>query len=271
MKDNRSTILKLLIALVVIILFCLFLNYENTHIVITEYVYQHELITEDMNGFCIVQISDLHNAVFGKNNSKLISKIKECNPDIIVLTGDFVDGSTHTNIKKALDFAQKITELCPVYYITGNHEYYLSENNRNELLSGLESTGVIIINNSQIALSERINLTGLDDNSLSTNTLQEYTSAANLDIVLAHEPQYIKRYSANGADLVLSGHAHGGQFRLPIIGAVFAPDQGINPEYTEGIYTQGNMKMIVSRGLGNSAFPFRLFNDPEIVCIRLSM
>ena len=268
-RRRSNPLKKLIIPAVIIALISIFLTFENKHIVITEYSYSNALIGEDMNGFCIVQISDLHNASFGKNNSKLIQKIEECKPDIIVLTGDLVDGSTHTNVKTAVSFAEQVSSICPVYYVTGNHEYYISREKREELFAGLENTGVIILNDSSVYISKTVQLIGLDDNSLMSNSLSTFTGPESLDIVLAHEPQYLERYSTNNADLALTGHAHGGQFRLPFIGAVYAPDQGINPKYTEGIHTFNNTQMIVSRGLGNSVFPFRLFNHPEIVSVRL--
>lgn len=115
-------------------------------------------------------------------------------------------------------------------------------------------------------------LVGLDDRHLADETLKSLIRDCDsncLSVVLAHEPQYIEDYSNAGADLVLSGHAHGGQFILPFIGAVVAPDQGLLPEYTEGRYDMNHTTMYVSRGLGNSVIPVRLFNRPEIVCIDL--
>ncbi len=269
-KETSHKLITLLIALIIIAILSIFLHYENSHLVITEYTYANSKIPIELDGFCIVQISDLHNAQFGKDNNKLISKIKNCNPDIIILTGDLVDGTTHTNISKALNFVELAVKICPVYYITGNHEYYLSENMRQKVLEGLENAGAIILFNEAEELAPGANLIGIDDNSLISNTLKYLVDDSQFNIALAHEPQYINRYADSKVDLIFCGHAHGGQFRLPIIGAVYAPDQGINPEYTEGTYIQDSTTMIVSRGIGNSAFPFRLFNDPEIVCVRLS-
>lgn len=250
-----------------------FFLYENKHLVVSEYTYSSDKTDSALDGFKIVQISDLHNACFGKNNERLLGKIEELNPDIIVLTGDLVD-SKHTNINSALKFAGNAVKICPVYYITGNHEYALSDEKRERLLTGLEECGVTVLYNEMVTISKNgasFNLTGLDDNYITGSTLSGLLTGHEneLNVVLAHEPQFIKSYSNAGSDLVLAGHAHGGQFRLPIIGAVYAPGQGLNPEYTEGIYTRNNTTMIVSRGLGNSVIPVRLFNDPEIVCVTL--
>lgn len=268
-SKSKLNALKILIVIAVIALLTVFVYYNNTHLVITEYDYTNVKLPESIDGYCIVQISDLHNAKFGKDNDKLLEKIRICSPDIIVITGDMVDCSGHTNIPIALSFASAATDICPVYYITGNHEYYLSEEQRNTFLSGLMASGVIILNSESIELVEGVRLIGLDDNDL-FHDFSNLVATEEFNIVLAHEPQRIKNYASSNADLVFSGHAHGGQIRLPIIGGLAAPDQGFNPEYSEGLIHYNNTDMIISRGLGNSAFPFRIFNYPEIVCVRFT-
>lgn len=268
-SKSKLNALKILIVIAVIALLTVFVYYNNTHLVITEYDYTNAKLPESIDGYCIVQISDLHNAKFGKDNEKLLEKIRICSPDIIVITGDMVDCSGHTNIPIALSFASAATDICPVYYITGNHEYYLSEEQRNTFLSGLMASGVIILNSESIELVEGVRLIGLDDNDL-FHDFSNLIATEEFNIVLAHEPQRIKNYASSNADLVFSGHAHGGQIRLPIIGGLAAPDQGFNPEYSEGLIHYNNTDMIISRGLGNSAFPFRIFNYPEIVCVRFT-
>lgn len=268
-SKSKLIALKILIVIAVIALLTVFVYYNNTHLVITEYDYTNAKLPESIDGYCIVQISDLHNAKFGKDNEKLLEKIRICSPDIIVITGDMVDCSGHTNIPIALSFASAATDICPVYYITGNHEYYLSEEQRNTFLSGLMASGVIILNSESIELVEGVRLIGLDDNDL-FHDFSNLVATEEFNIVLAHEPQRIKNYASSNADLVFSGHAHGGQIRLPIIGGLAAPDQGFNPEYSEGLIHYNNTDMIISRGLGNSAFPFRIFNYPEIVCVRFT-
>lgn len=257
----------------VCVCFVLFFLYQNKHLVVDNFIVQSEKISGDLDGFKIVQISDFHNAYFGRDNDKLIAIIKNQNPDIVVITGDLVD-SNHTNINRALEFAQTVQEICPTYYVTGNHEYWLDEKDLDILLSGLRASGITILENECVNIDKgdsSFALVGLDDRNLSDNTLtnilQDYKSE--FTVVLAHEPQYITNYSGEKVDLVLSGHAHGGQFRLPFMGGVVAPDQGFNPQYTEGEYKMKDTTMIVSRGLGNSIIPVRLFNYPEIVCVEL--
>ena len=257
----------------VCVCFVLFFLYQNKHLVVDNFIVQSEKISGDLDGFKIVQISDFHNAYFGRDNDKLLAIIKNQNPDIAVITGDLVD-SNHTNINRALEFAQRVQEICPTYYVTGNHEYWLDEKDLDILLSGLRDSGITILENECVNIDKgdsSFALVGLDDRNLSDNTLtnilQDYKSE--FTVVLAHEPQYITNYSGEKVDLVMSGHAHGGQFRLPFMGGVVAPGQGFNPQYTEGEYKMKDTTMIVSRGLGNSIIPVRLFNYPEIVCVEL--
>lgn len=273
-KNKNKKIKRWIIFACVLVVLCCFAWYENHHLVVTYYDYESNKIVDGLNGYRIVQISDLHNATFGKDNNKLISKIINLSPDIVVITGDIVD-SNHTDIDAAIQFVQDISKTCPVYYVTGNHEYWLSEADRQALMKGLEGAGAVILNNEKVTVSKgtaSFELIGLDDKSLGDNTLKSLTDSCSDEdfiVVLAHEPQYIQEYSRTKTDLLLSGHAHGGQFILPFIGAVVAPDQGFLPEYTAGEYQLNEMTMFVSRGLGNSVIPVRLFNAPEVVCIEL--
>lgn len=273
-KNKNKKIKRWIIFACVLVVLCCFAWYENHHLVVTYYDYESNKIVDGLNGYRIVQISDLHNATFGRDNNKLVSKIINLSPDIVVITGDIVD-SNHTDIDAAIQFVQDISKTCPVYYVTGNHEYWLSEADRQALMKGLEGAGAVVLNNEKITVSKgtaSFELIGLDDKSLGDNTLKSLTDSCSDEdfiVVLAHEPQYIQEYSRTKTDLLLSGHAHGGQFILPFIGAVVAPDQGFLPEYTAGEYQMNEMTMFVSRGLGNSVIPVRLFNAPEVVCIEL--
>lgn len=281
-RSNRKKYIKSAIILLIVIALLLFCNFQNKHLETTHYTYEAEQLGVDLDGYRIVQISDLHNAKFGKNNQKLVDRIRECEPDIIVLTGDLVD-SNHTNVDRAVQFVDEIVKICPVYYVTGNHEYWLDTSEYENLMDGLASAGVIILDDQVVEISRgdaKFRLVGLDDKSLADGTLgtllnnaqnvaHEDSEKKEFTVVLAHEPQYLARYAGTGVDLVLSGHAHGGQFRLPFVGGIVAPDQGFLPEYTAGEYYMNGTEMIVSRGLGNSVIPVRLFNYPEIVCVEL--
>lgn len=292
-RSNRKKYIKSALVLLIVIALLLFCSYQNRHLETTYYTYKAEQLGADLEGYRIVQISDLHNVKFGKNNQKLVDRIRECEPDMIVLTGDLVD-SNHTNVDRAVQFVDEIVKICPVYYVTGNHEYWLEKSEYDELMDGLVSAGVVILDNQVVEISRgdaKFRLVGLDDRSLADGTLEallsdesirnnqaeqkeeiadnEDSGEKELTVVLAHEPQYLARYAGTGVDLVLSGHAHGGQFRLPFVGGIVAPDQGFLPEYTAGEYYMNGTEMIVSRGLGNSVIPVRLFNYPEIVCVDL--
>lgn len=235
------------------------------------------------NGFRIAQVSDLHNAVFGEDNAELLQILSECEPNIIVITGDLVDAE-HTNIDIALNFAKEAVQIAGTYYVTGNHEASLPQ--YDELKTGLESIGVVVLEDASMQLEykgEAITLIGLSDPSftikedmfgevpamVSTKLNSLADDESSYTILLSHRPELFESYAHCNIDLVLSGHAHGGQFRLPFIGGLVAPNQGLFPQYDAGIYTKGDTNMIVSRGLGNSIIPIRFNNRPEIVLLEL--
>lgn len=294
MKSRKKRLITRLIVVLVILGFCWL---QNNWLVISHYTYESAKVPQEFEGYRIVQISDLHNAVFGVNNDRLLKKIQELAPDMVVITGDVVD-SNHTNIEVAVAFAKQVASEYPTYYVTGNHENWLEDPDWTELMNGLKDAGVICLADEAVEIfkgGSSTTLVGLNDESLSGPTLelvlakaddttgqgasgnredkrQEHpgVEATNFRILLAHEPQYLENYSEAGVDLVLTGHAHGGQFRIPFIGGgLVAPDQGFFPKYTEGVHVMDETTMIISRGLGNSIIPVRLFNLPEIVCVEL--
>lgn len=269
-KIPHKKILILILIIIILIPFCL---YQNKHLVITTYTYESEKLGADLDGYRIVQISDLHNAEFGKENKKLLETIRSCSPDIIVITGDLVD-SNHTNVERAVAFVKEAVKIAPVYYVTGNHEYWLEPSENEQMMQGILAAGACDLDDEAVCIEKgdsSFMLAGLDDQHLSDETLKNLLQEQKneLSIVLAHEPQYLQNYANAGADLVLTGHAHGGQIRLPFVGGIVAPDQGFLPEYTSGKYNRADTEMIVSRGLGNSIIPVRLFNYPEVVCVEL--
>ncbi len=254
----------------------------NTALTTNEITITSDKIPESFSGYRIVQISDLHNTEFGAGNSNLIKRIEESKPDIIVLTGDLVD-SNHTNINISILFAEKAMKIAPCYYVTGNHEARIDE--YNELLDRLTEAGVIVLLNESVTLkkdNDTITLIGvhdpsfqadymLDDKSVIDSALAGIMEEVNgYTVLLSHRPELFYSYVSNNVDLVLSGHAHGGQFRLPFFGGMVAPGQGLFPKYDAGLYTENNTNMIVSRGIGNSIIPFRVNNRPEIVVVELN-
>lgn len=269
-KIPHKKILILILIIIILIPFCL---YQNKHLVITTYTYESEKLGADLDGYRIVQISDLHNAEFGKENKKLLETIRSCSPDIIIITGDLVD-SNHTNVERAVAFVKEAVKIAPVYYVTGNHEYWLDPSENEQMMQGILAAGAYDLDDEAVRIEKGDSsflLVGLDDQHLSDETLKNLLQEQKneLSIVLAHEPQYLQNYANAEADLVLTGHAHGGQIRLPFVGGIVAPDQGFLPEYTSGKYNRADTEMIVSRGLGNSIIPVRLFNYPEVVCVEL--
>lgn len=265
---NRRRIIKWLTIIAVIWVFAYI---QNNTLTVSEYTYKSEKIGKGLDGFRIVQISDLHNKSFGINHRRLIKKIAELEPDIIVLTGDLVD-AYHTNLKAALTFTEEALKIAPIYYVTGNHEEWLSDDDYDELMEKLEEMGAVWLFEEKYYIEKGGSgfvLTGVDDIHLPCfSQVCLELLADELNVVLAHEPQYIEDYSDFGnVDLVLSGHAHGGQFILPYYGPFISPELEFFPEYTEGEHYVGETEMIISRGLGNSVIPIRLFNYPEIVCI----
>ena len=256
--------------------------WENKALEVSSYSVSSADLPESFSGFRIAQVSDLHNTEFGEGNEKLLKLLREAKPDISVITGDLVD-SYHTDVEVSVRFARKAMEIAPCYYVTGNHEARIAGFDR--LKEGLEAAGVTVLENEKITLEregERITLMGVDDPSFLTDYLtgdSEAVMQAALEslveetdgytVLLSHRPELFETYAQNGIDLVFSGHAHGGQFRLPLVGGLASPNQGLFPKYDSGLYTQGSTHMLVSRGLGNSIIPLRFNNRPEVIVAEL--
>lgn len=263
---------KLLCFIFVLILY---LYWQDNAIVVTKYEYQSKKIPKSFYGYRIVQISDLQNKLFGKQHKKLISVVKKQCPDCIVITGDLLDRN-RTNIPVVMELITKIVTIAPVYYVSGNHEHQSGQ--YNELVSALKKSGVFVLeNNKQIITkqNETISILGIKDKSVNANyqkilSVLSNVEKTNFQILLSHRPELLSVYSQYDVDIVFTGHAHGGQIRIPFIGGIFAPHQGFFPKYTSGIHTQNNTTMIISRGLGNSTFPFRINNRPEVIAVTLA-
>ena len=216
----------------------------------------------------IVHLSDLHGKRFGKNSVKLIDKVTKESPDFIAITGDIIHLYTPKNITVAAEVVSALNEIAPVLFVAGNHEM------RNK---GYRNLRKILIEAGVTVLDDRveevcgITVAGLNGASLRNDKITKITPDTSPKILLAHEPQFFEKYADAGYDLVLCGHAHGGQWRIPFTKkGLFAPGQGIFPKYTSGVHEKGKCAMFISRGLGNSEFPLRLFNRPEIVVIEIN-
>ena len=255
--------------------------WENLTVGTTYYTILSDRLPASFDGYTIAQISDLHNAEFGQDNSDLVRILEKESPDIIVITGDLVD-SNHTDIDTALSFIRQAAKIAPCYYVTGNHEAWLV-NPYVELENQLLEAGVTVLHDQVIPLSKggnSIQLIGLDDpdfteetsydpERLFENKLQNMDLAPGFKLLLSHRPELFEAYSVNGIDLILSGHTHGGQFRIPFLGGIVAPNQGFFPKYDAGEYHEAGTTMIVSRGIGNSVIPVRMNNRPEVVIVEL--
>lgn len=279
---KKKTKIIILIGILLLILMGLYLYYENNYLQVSNYTIESNRLPEDFNNFKIAHISDFHNTKSKKITDDLIKEIKNSKCNIIVITGDFIDANK-TDINAAISFIKKINDIAPIYYVTGNHE--ASINVYDSFKEKLENNKVIVLDDNVEELKvndSEINIIGINDPKMSHNDYLEDSATFkdrlipieydknNFSVLLSHRPELIETYAEYNFDLVLSGHAHGGQIKIPFIGGLIAPNQGLFPKYTKGIYEKDNTKMIVSRGIGNSIFPFRINNRPELVVITLN-
>ena len=284
MKTKKKKIIVLSVVAIFLLALIIWIVWGNKALELNTYNITGNDIPKEFDGFRIAQVSDLHNAEMGKDNEKLISMLVDAEPHIIVITGDMID-SRNTKVDVALNFAEQAVKIAPCYYVTGNHEARVDE--YRDLKDGLIELGVTVLEDAktQIVLSgESITLVGVDDPSFQTDYLfgddetvmnSELNELINEEdgyvILLSHRPELFDTYVENKVDLIFSGHAHGGQFRIPFIGGVVAPNQGVFPKYDARIYSAGDTNMVVSRGVGNSIIPFRINNRPEVILIELTM
>lgn len=261
-----------------------FFYYENNGISTTNYEVDCG-IGKDVN---VVHLSDLHGKEFGKNNEKLKRLILKEKPDLVVATGDMIDSSLK-NMEGVIDFLSDLSKSVKVVYISGNNEQRCKK--AEYIFESLRSKGVIVLKNEIITLSlngVKVNILGMFEKPKgdlhssikkingsyayedSHKLFKRLESLEGLKIVLSHYPEIFEaEYSKYNFHIMFSGHAHGGQFRIPIVKrGLIAPGQGFFPKYTEGMHGNKN-KLIISRGLGNSTKITRLFNRPEIVNVKI--
>lgn len=244
---------------------------------ISRYEVKSQKLPESFDGFKIVQLSDLYGAEFGEDGMGLVEKVKELEPDIIALTGDFVtDEGDLAAVKK---LAGRLTELCPVYFVSGNHEF--GSGLAIKVRNILERAGVKYLSNEYLTINrgeDEILLGGVEDplayaDMLSPDELAQKMNDAAPDafkILLGHRNYWMTEYPELPVDLIFCGHAHGGLIRIPGVGGLIGTDRRLFPDFDAGEYNNGRYTLIVSRGLGNSVPIPRVFNRPEIVCVELS-
>lgn len=285
---NQRKLIIATIAVIVALPFLIwFFNFENDHLELTAFELHFKKLPSKFDGYRIVQLTDLHNKEFGPNQQALVEMVKSTRPDLVVVTGDLIDRKRYGK-EPSLSLLTQIKKLAPVYFVTGNHEWWSGR--FDELSRDIEKEGVTILQNRHVKITqggESLYLIGIDDiakrfdiqyqDRLSEdNMVKEELNEAmaglsetDFKILLSHRPERFPLYALYGEDLVFSGHTHGGQVRLPFLSALYAPDQGFFPAYSEGVYQRGASTMVLSRGLGVSTIPFRLFCSPQVVLVVL--
>lgn len=262
------------------------LIWDNRRLLTTHY----EISIDGLAGVRIAQVSDLHASDFGSFPERLLGEVAASQPDLIAVTGDLIDVGT-TDLAGVLGVAERLEAIAPTYVVLGNHE--ADSPRRDELLHGLREAGVTVLRDEAqvVEVAGRVlTLIGIDDPRVARAdgrrplTAPEQVEQATSEtddvadaqaafgspagtVLLAHRPELFEQYTGHGIDLVLSGHAHGGQVRLPVVGGLYAPHQGWFPGLSEGVHSSGATTLVVSRGLGNSVAGVRVNNPRELVII----
>lgn len=239
----------------------------------------------------IIHISDLHGKDFGNNNKEIIDIIKEENPDIILLTGDMIN-SRNDDGSAAVSLLQNLQGKYPVYYSYGNHEQYCRLNTPEIFLDyeeKVKKSGCIILDNeiknveinslnltlyglTSIPYHKKVSETYLSSSSFNVEFINEIIgrpSNESVNILLAHDPTWFDLYTEWGANIVFSGHMHGGAIRLPFLGGVVSPNRELFPKYDAGLFKKDQTVLHISRGLGTSVERIRIFNRPEITVLNI--
>lgn len=244
--------------------------FNNNRIEITNYGLKSKKLTEEIK---LAHLSDLHEKSFGAGNHKLFDILKEQRPDLILITGDLVahENQKRLNSEYTRTLAEGLPEIAPCFFVTGNHERGFDK----EVKAILKDNGIEVLNENAKSLSVRgqtVNVAGIDDLSYGTADIERAVNIFNetdgFNIFLTHQPQIFPLLLNKNVDLVLAGHTHAGQIRLPLISQIYMSGQGLFPKYMQGEFTDGSTTMIISRGLGSSGYPtFRINNPPDLVMI----
>lgn len=257
-----------------------FFWWSNRSLQTERFTFASPRLPAGFDGCVIVHISDLHGGEFGENNQDLLRKVRAAGPDYIFLTGDLQDKYRQTPRSYTVNLGRALAEIAPTYFVTGNHEWALPD--VRDLKRELGEAGVTVLTNEFVPLErngDRVLLAGIDDPNGFADQKTPEALAAEVQVqegdpfwlLLAHRNNYFeKEYSRLGADLVISGHGHGGLIRLPFTDGLVGVERTLFPSYTAGFYEAGGADLFVSRGLGNSGRTFRLFNRPQLVILTLN-
>lgn len=251
---------------------------ENRSLDVDELTIRLPDLPDNLDQLKIVHLSDIH---FPKNRidpDQLIKETQKADPDVIFLTGDLIDRSSSVEDVPLAELIRSLSQIAPTYSVSGNHETSSRQLDQwNDIMT--ENGAVLLENNTHIATlsGEKIAIMGVKDgNQTSMIPLSEDIKELPI-LLLAHRPEFFPSYTTDNPDIqpdvTFSGHAHGGQIRLPFIGGLFAPGQGFFPKYTSGVYSSSqnaDQKLVVSRGIGNSLFPLRINNKPHFIVITLT-
>ena len=255
---------------------------QNKKLKVRKTTLKFDKLPQAFDNFKIAQVSDIHCDRVGLSDLSFIKKIKDFNPDIIVITGDVLD-SYNNDMDIAYNILSQLAIVAPCYFVSGNHELRLPKE-YDDLKNIMKKLNITYMHNSNLLIkknNESINLVGVEDYNFFKNednlnhranfinTLEKLYSPNNFNILLSHRPEKFPIYSDIKYDLIFSGHAHGGQWRIPFVGGIFSPSQGFFPKYTNGNYVLKDSTLIVSQGLGNSSFPIRINNRIELVLATL--
>ncbi len=267
-----------------ILFFVIVMFVDGNRFVIREYIIENEKVSGEIK---LAVCADLHNKQYGENNTKLLKAIDKVQPDMILTAGDILTAKPGISYENAADFMECLAEKYPVYYGIGNHEYRMKiysdtyGDSYEKYLNRLKKAGITVLDNESVR-KENLCITGVSIERLYYKRFRKIKmDEAYLDslvgkaqedtyqILLAHNPEYFEEYAEWGADLVLSGHVHGGIMKLPVLGGVISPKLVLFPKYDGGLFKRNKAIMVLSRGLGMHTLPIRIFNPGELVVIHL--
>lgn len=277
---------------IIIALFVFLMHKEIHHLTVSKYEIHSNKIPIEFDGVKVVLLTDLHNNTFGENNEELLRRIRNEHPDYIMVAGDMLIGHKKADYYETLDFLETLSKEFDIYYVNGNHEQRLAEEEETkdtiykEYHDFLVENGIHFVHNRTVTIKRKdatINVTGLEIASeyyhkfnrpdMTIEYIKKCIGRCDpkaYTILLAHNPMYFDYYAKWGADLVLSGHVHGGVMRLPYFGGVISPQYVLFPRYDSGRFDQDSSTMLLSRGLGVHTLKVRIFNRPEMMVFTLN-